>query len=95
VINGATTLKVLADSQGLRTALHDQGIEFESGSLITSPAAIDVILRALRDLRRPPDNTECRFDYTFKYKTHDDYYEGRERFEKYLYTAGRTQLKTP
>jgi hypothetical protein len=93
VIDGTTTLKVLADSTGLRKTMHEQGIEFQPGTLITSPGAINAILRASRDFRKPPDNADCRFDYTFKYSTHDDYYEGRERFEKYFYTAGRTRAQ--
>jgi hypothetical protein len=95
VINGTTALKALADSPGLRTTLQAQGVDFSPGVTIKDPVMIQKVLRAARDFRKPPDNTECRFDYTLKYQTHDDFYEGVERFEKYFYTVGRTQTKAP
>jgi hypothetical protein len=95
VINGITTLKVVADSPILRTSLGAQEVDFRPGSVITDATMIEKVLLATRDFRKQPDNTECRFDYTFRYQTHDDYYEGNERFEKYFYTAGRTQTKSP
>lgn len=93
VLNGATTLKVLADAPGLREALRAQAVDFQRGAVINDASLIEKILRGARDFRKPPNGVECRFDYTFKYNTHDDYYEGRERFEKYFYPAGQTQVR--
>jgi hypothetical protein len=92
VLNGAITLKVLTDAPRLREALRVQEIDFRPGVTIGDAAAIEKILHATRDFRKPPDGAECRFDYTFKYSTHDDYYEGRERFEKYFYPAGQAHV---
>jgi hypothetical protein len=90
LINGSTSVKVLSECQRLRDELLLKGIGFRVGAVFSAPSAVDSVLAAARDFRRGsgPDG-ECRFDYHFVYATNDDYYEGRERFEKYLYSAGR------
>jgi hypothetical protein len=93
VLNGATRLRVLADCAALRARLQDNGVSFEPGVTIIDSASIDAVLIAAKDFRRPQDDSECRFDYRFTYATYEDYYRGRERFERYFYTAGRQRAE--
>jgi hypothetical protein len=90
VINGATTFKVLADAPGLRTVLLPHHVDFQPGSILSTPDQIDGILQQVRAYRKGPGKDgDCRFDYHFTFSTVEDYYNGRERFEKYFYSAGR------
>lgn len=57
---------------------------------ITDRNQILSILAGIRDYyQSAKENTpECRFDYRLTYETKEDYYDGRELFERYLYPAG-------
>ncbi|MBI3952082.1 MAG: hypothetical protein HY314_16670 [Acidobacteria bacterium] len=40
------------------------------------------------------NGTECRFDYRLTYESKEDYYDGRELFERYFYPAGLSRTGT-
>jgi hypothetical protein len=86
-LDGVITMTVLADCPSLREAVLD-AVDFRPGVTITKPEVIDAVLRATRSFRKNGDQ-ECRFDYRFNYRTHEDYDNVRERFGQYFYTAGR------
>jgi len=90
LVNGNTSMKVLADNPLLRATLSKQGIDFRMGNVFSRTPEVDSVLQALGSYRS--GDQECRFDYRFNYSTYEDYYVGRERFEKYLYSAGRVQV---
>jgi hypothetical protein len=94
VIDGKVSLKILAACQDLKKALSNQGIDFSPGVELSDPAKIDRVLVAAREFRRIIDQKprECRFDYRLIFSSYKDYYEGREKFEKVFYTAGRTRI---
>jgi hypothetical protein len=57
------------------------------GDLLTDPQPINAFLDSV--LRFYDGRaSKCRFDYKFTYVTKEDYYDGREKFEKYFYSAG-------
>lgn len=94
LINGTITARVLADCPALRNKLLAQHIDIHSGSTLTNPSQIDALLGEARAFRKGPgQDGDCRFDYHFTYATPEDYYAGRERFEKYFYPAGLTRVK--
>jgi hypothetical protein len=91
--NGAGSLKVLADNPTLRSSLLTQHIDFRVGTTLSNTAEVDAVLREVQAFRKGPErNGDCRFDYHFTYATFEDYYVGRERFEKYFYSAGRQRV---
>lgn len=93
LINGTTTVRVLTDSPALRTSLAAQQIKFHAGAIITNESDIDAILRGAATFSKTGvRDGDCRFDYRFTYATFEDYYTGRERFEKYFYSAGRMRV---
>jgi hypothetical protein len=95
-IKGTTTVRVLADNAVLRARLIPQHVDFRAGATITTPSDIDSVLLQIAAFRNgSPQGGECKFDYSFTYATYEDYYRGRERFEKYLYSAKRTKLAEP
>jgi hypothetical protein len=94
LINGTTTLRILANNPSLREALVAEQIDIRPGATITAAAEIEALLREVRAFRKGPGREgECRFDYRFTYATVEDYYQGRERFEQYFYTAGRRRVR--
>jgi hypothetical protein len=96
LVNGSTTVKVLADSPGLREALVARRIDFHAGAVITNGSEIETMLREAAAFRKSAGSDgDCRFDYRFNYATFEDYYAGRERFEKYFYSAGRQRIAQP
>jgi cell division septum initiation protein DivIVA len=93
LINGTATAKVLVDSPALRGSLLAQHIDIHAGAIVSKASEIDAVLREVRAFRKVPgQDGDCRFDYHFTYATFEDYYTGRERFEKYFYSAGRQRL---
>jgi hypothetical protein len=94
VVDGKVSLKVLTPCPDLKKALLNRGIDFSPGVELSDPASIDRVLVAAREFRRIIDQKprECRFDYRLIFSSYKDYYEGREKFEKVFYTAGRTRL---
>ena len=93
LINGAATVRILADSPGLRSALVSEHVDIRPGVVLTNTSEIDALLRESRAFRKVPgQDGDCRFDYHFTYGTFEDYYQGRERFEKYFYSAGRQRV---
>jgi hypothetical protein len=93
LIKGAASLQVLADAPKMRAKLATHNIDFHVGTILSSPELIDAVLAEARGFRKSPGpDGDCRFDYRFRYATNDDYYEGRERFEKYFYSAGRQRV---
>jgi len=91
--NGISSIRVLANSPPLRSKLSAEQIDLTPGSILTNPLHIETVLNAVQAFRKSagPDGN-CRFDYRFAYATNDDYYAGRERFEKYFYSAGRRRI---
>jgi hypothetical protein len=93
LIDGVTTLKVLAGSSVLSTALLARHIAFSPGATVVSPAEVDAVLAESRNYRKAPGpEGDCRFDYRFVFSSDHDYYEGRERFEKYFYSTERRRV---
>jgi hypothetical protein len=90
LVNGNTSMKVLADNAPLRTNLAQQHIDFRVGNVFNRNPDVESVLRELGSYR--DGDKDCRFDYRFNYGTYEDYYLGRERFEKYLYSAGRSRI---
>ncbi len=68
------------------------------GVWLSHPQEIDSFLALIRDYyqNQRQIGAECRFDYQLTYETKEDYYDGRERFEKLFYPSGvsRLQMKT-
>ncbi|HXG06029.1 MAG TPA: hypothetical protein VNI77_01725 [Nitrososphaera sp.] len=65
------------------------------GVRLTDPKEIDSFLALIRDYyqNRREIGFECRFDYQLTYETKEDYYDGRERFEKFFYPSGISRLR--
>jgi hypothetical protein len=83
----------LADSPGLHQALIPQRSDFYAGAVITNGSEIEAVLREAAAFRKSAGRDgDCRFDYHFTYASFEDYYAGRERFEKYFYSAGRQRI---
>lgn len=91
VVNGATSMKVLAECPGLTEQLRESQINFAAGNELRTPREIAALLRRVSTFRKNTGE-ECRFDYRLRYATAEDYYIGRERFERYFYPAGHSRV---
>lgn len=93
VINSTTRLKILTNAPALSTTLQGRGMRFVPGTVVTDPREVEVILESVRAFSRDRGKDgDCRFDYRLTYATYEDYHVGRERFEKFFYSAGRRRL---
>ena len=96
LINGITTIKVIADSPMLRTKLLAEHVDIRPGATLTSAPEVEAVLREAGELsKKTKSEGGCSFDYRLTYATPDDYYLGRERFERYFYPAGQVRAKQP
>lgn len=55
---------------------------------LKTPEEIRSFLEVVKNFYNRPDAKPCRYDYRLRYATKEDYYDGREKFEKYFYPAG-------
>jgi len=94
VVDGTAAVNILADCPTLRTELLAQHIDIHTGTILTRAAEIVALLSAVRTFRKGPGKEgDCRFDYRLNYATPEDYYIGRERFEKFFYPAGQQRVR--
>ena len=89
VLDGQTSLKILhkaaKDFKGVQNLI--------PGAILTSKGDLEAFLNSTSKSQRIIGNEahECRWDYTLTYATYQDYFEGRERFEKYFYCVHRNR----
>lgn len=95
VVRGQTKMEVVAKSAALAQFLAASGISTPTvGTVTADPRAVETFLAGVSDFykARSAANTECRFDYRLTYATKEDYFDGRELFEKYFYAARINQV---
>jgi hypothetical protein len=92
IVEGNTKLEMLATPP--EALVHESGLNLKSGTTFADPNDIATFLIAVQRYRKPPSQTECRFDYELLWATDHDYVEAREnRFDGYLYPVKRRPVK--
>ncbi len=95
VIGGQTRMEFVTESAPLAQFLTAEGISnHRVGGVVTDAGRIEAFLAAVSNFykARNAGKKECRFDYQLMYATKEDYYDGRERFERYFYPARIRQV---
>lgn len=96
VIRGQQSMVWITESPQLTQWITSTGRDHPRfGVRLTDPKEIDSFLSLISDYYhyRKEIGIECRFDYQLTYATKEDYYDGRERFEKFFYPSGIKQLR--
>ncbi|MEM4283835.1 MAG: hypothetical protein QXS96_05025 [Candidatus Caldarchaeum sp.] len=97
VVQGQASMVLLTESPRLSKWLRDSGRPRPpTGVRITDMRTIQAFLDAVRDYyaNERAHGAECRFDYRLTYGSKEDYYDGRELFERYFYPAGLSRTGT-
>lgn len=97
VVRGQFSVEWLTENPKLSKWLADSGRPRpKSGARITDWSTIQALLAGVRDYYSSAkvNETECRFDYRLTYGSKEDYYDGRELFERYFYPAGLNRSST-
>lgn len=92
---GQISMKVLREPPGLSKWLAEPGRSNPPvGVEISDPVMVQGFLDAIRSYYSTAliNRKICRFDYRLDYETKDDYYDAREKFEKYFYPAKVTRV---
>lgn len=95
VIRGQQSMIWISDSPQLTQWILKIGRPLPKFNVrITDPKEIDSFLVLIRGYYqyRKKIGIECRFDYQLTYETKEDYYDGRERFEKLFYPSSISRL---
>lgn len=90
ILNGCLTMSVVENCPELRSWVTTQGYSYPTiGSAICSRDSILDFLERVREFYSESKSAggECRFDYALTYRTKEDYFDGRELFERYFYPA--------
>ncbi|MBI4428095.1 MAG: hypothetical protein HY562_03140 [Ignavibacteriales bacterium] len=96
VIRGQQSIVWMTESPQLTQWIKSAGrTRPQFGVRLTDHNEIDSFLALIRDYYQNTREigTECRFDYQLMYETKEDYYDGREKFEKFFYPSGITRLR--
>jgi len=96
VIRGQQSIVWITDSPQLVEWIASTGRSRpQFGVRLTDPKDIDSFLALIRDYYQNGKDagSECRFDYQLTYATKEDYYDGRERFERFFYPSGINRLR--
>jgi len=96
VVKGRISMRFLTRSASLWKWLADSGrSEPPLHVEITDPSAIHTLLEEVAGYYRYARirGSKCRFDYRMTYLSKEDYYDGRELFERYFYPEAVTRLK--
>jgi hypothetical protein len=91
VVRGWTKMEAVAESVPLSQFFTASGISMPKvGTATINRRTIETFLVAVSDFYKASSaaSKPCRFDYRLTYVTKEDYYDGRERFEKYFCAAG-------
>lgn len=98
VVRGQVSMVWLTESPKLSKWLAESGRPRPPiGVRITDMRMIQTLLDRVRDYcssNAKVNGTECRFDYRLTYESKEDYYDGRELFERYFYPAGLSRAGT-
>jgi hypothetical protein len=97
VVGGQISMMLLTESPNFSKWLEDSGrARLPAGVWITDVKKIYAFLTAVRDYyaRAKEMGSECRFDYRLTYESKEDYYDGRELFERYFYPMGLSRTRT-
>lgn len=96
VIRGRVSIQWIAINPALSDWLYESGLTRPGlNTIVTDKNEILSILSGIRDFYQKVkiNESECRFDYRLTYDTKEDYYDGRELFERYLYPAGISRTR--
>lgn len=88
VIRGQQSIMWITDSPQLSQWITSTGhARPKFGVWLIDPDEIDSFLALIRDYYQHSRSMriQCRFDYQLTYDTKEDYYDGRERFERFFY----------
>lgn len=91
VVKGQISMELLVQSQRFSVWFSNKGYPLpQVNANITDLNIIKTFLDRVRDFNSSTkqEGTECRFDYRLTYGSKEDYYDGRELFERYFYPAG-------
>lgn len=95
VVRGQISMKLLVQSPRLSEWFSNKGYPLpQVNANITDLNTIKTFLDRVRDFYSNTNvkETQCRFDYRLTYESKDDYYDGRELFERYFYPAGLSRV---
>jgi hypothetical protein len=95
VIRGQISMKLLTQSPRLSEWFSNNGYPLPIVNVnITDLNIIKTFLDRVHDFNSSTnqEGTECRFDYRLTYGSKEDYYDGRELFERYFYPAGLSRV---
>jgi hypothetical protein len=93
VIHGTTEVRVRDEVRLIQNSLHSSETKLPAaGEVLRTQQGIHAFLESVSGFYAYSKKTSkaCRFDYKLKYATKEDYFDGRETFEKYFYPAGIT-----
>jgi hypothetical protein len=95
IVRGHISVQLLKSSkfsQWMRDSGHPEPALDHS---ITDRLQIETLLKNIGDYYRDErkGGMGCRFDYDMTYQTKEDYYDGRELFERYFYPATLNRVK--
>lgn len=94
VVRGQISMKLLVQSPRLSEWFSNKGYPLPRvNANITDLNTIKTFLDRVRAFNSSTNvkGRECRFDYRLTYGSKEDYYDGRELFERYFYPAGLSQ----
>jgi len=95
VVKGKISMKLLTQTSRLSEWFENKGYTLPKVNVnITDSNIIKTFLGRVRDFYSSTnmEGTECRFDYRLTYGSKEDYYDGRELFERYFYPAGLSRV---
>jgi hypothetical protein len=96
VLNGKISIFMVTECQELTSFLvKSHRPRPKLGNKMTEAKLIKGFLEGVRDYYSnvAQTGTGCRFDYALTFQTPEDYYIGREYFEKYFYAAGLNRIR--
>lgn len=88
---GATRVELVGGSNETLSQLRRADGPVSKGSMLSERRDIEALLSSVTAYYTSRSQDECRFDYRLSYATAEDYYQGRQLFERYFYPAGIVQ----
>ncbi len=92
---GTTEVRVKEAVRRLQDSFHSSETRIPAaGEVLRTRQAIQAFLESVNGFyaHSKRESKPCRFDYKLTYATKEDYFDGRQTFEKYFYPAGITAV---
>jgi len=97
VLESQISISLITESSRLSNWYLINGLQLPKvGEKIIEYELIETFLSTIRTFYSVsnPDGSECRFDYNMTYGSKEDYFDGRQLFERYFYPASIIQFSS-